>query len=161
MVAHSAALVWVVYGTLEPAVVNAGDKAPGFNITTDRGRKLTPSDFGGKMLVLNFWATWCAPCVEEVPSLNAFQRQFASNGVVVLGVSVDKNEQQYRRFLETFRITFDTWRDPEAEIPTNYGTFEFPESYIIDSSGRVVEKIISNQNWMDPDFLARFQKMLG
>ncbi|HEY7333990.1 MAG TPA: TlpA disulfide reductase family protein [Bryobacteraceae bacterium] len=154
------ALVWVVYGTLEPPVVNAGDKAPSFTIMTDRGHKITPADFGGKLLVLNFWATWCAPCVEEVPSLNAFQRQFGPKGVVVLGVSVDVNEQQYKRFLDSFHITFDTWRDPDAAIASRYGTFEFPETYIIDSSGKVVEKIISNQNWTDPEFLAHIQKML-
>jgi peroxiredoxin len=154
------ALVWVVYGTLEPPVVNAGDKAPGFTIVTDRGRKVTPADFGGKLLVLNFWATWCAPCVEEVPSLNAFQRQLAAQGVVVLGVSVDINDKQYKQFLNSFHITFDTFRDPDATIASRYGTFEFPETYIIDSSGRVVEKIISNQNWTDPEFVARIQKML-
>ena len=154
------ALVGVVYGTLEPAVVNAGDTAPGFTIMTDRGHKLTPADFGGKLLVLNFWATWCAPCVDEVPSLNAFQKAFAKQGVVVLGVSIDTNEQQYKRFLENYHITFDTWRYPDADIATRYGTFEFPETYIIDSSGKVVEKIISNQNWVDPEFVAHIQKML-
>ncbi len=151
----------LVPGVLEPPVVNAGDKAPHFEIVTDRGHKITPSDFEGKLLVLNFWATWCAPCVEEVPSLNAFQRAMADKGVVVLGVSVDSNEKLYRRFLQTFHITFDTWRDPDQTIPGKYGTFEFPESYIIDSSGHVVEKIISNTNWMDPDFLAHIQKLAG
>src|SRR5258707_558083 len=125
------ALVWVVYGTLEPAVVNAGDKAPGFNITTDRGRKLTPSDFGGKMLVLNFWATWCAPCVEEVPSLNAFQKRFANAGVKVVAVSIDKNPQKYRAFLDRIHVSFETARDPNADVSAEYGTFQYPETYII------------------------------
>ena len=160
MAVLAVALVGVVYPTLEPAVVNAGDKAPDFTILSDRGHKLTPADFGGKLLVLNFWATWCAPCVDEVPSLNAFQKEFGKQGVVVLGVSIDTNEQQYRRFLENYHITFDTWRDPEADLATRYGTFEFPETYIIDSSGRVVQKIISNKNWVDPEFVAEIQKML-
>ena len=160
MAVVAVALVAVVYPTLEPAVVNAGDKAPDFTILSDRGHKLTPADFGGKLLVLNFWATWCAPCVDEVPSLNAFQKEFGKQGVVVLGVSIDTNEQQYRRFLENYHITFDTWRDPEADLATRYGTFEFPETYIIDSSGRVVQKIISNKNWVDPEFVAEIQKML-
>jgi peroxiredoxin len=154
------ALVWVVYGTLEPPIVNAGDKAPNFSILTDRGRKITPEDFGGKLLVLNFWATWCAPCVEEAPSLNAFQREFAGKGVVVVGVSIDTNEKQYKRFLDSFHIAFDTARDPDATISSRYGTFEIPETYIIDSSGKVVQKIISNQNWTDPEFVAHIQKML-
>ena len=153
-------LVWVVYGTLEPPVVNAGDKAPNFSVLTDRGRTITLEDFGGKLLVLNFWASWCAPCVQEAPSLNAFQRQFAGKGVVVLGVSIDTNEKQYKRFLDNFHINFDTARDPDATISSRYGTFEIPETYIIDSSGKVVEKIISNKDWTDPEFVAHIQKML-
>ena len=154
------ALVWVVSGTLQTPVVNAGDKAPNFHVTTDRGKTITPSQFGGKLLVLNFWATWCPPCVEETPSLVEFARQFGPQGVVVLGVSVDRNENLYRKFLEKWNIPFETSRDPEANISADYGTFQYPESYLIDSSGRVVEKIISNQNWMDPEFLARVRKML-
>jgi cytochrome c biogenesis protein CcmG, thiol:disulfide interchange protein DsbE len=159
--ALAVALVWVVYGTLQPPVVNAGDKAPNFTILTDRGHKITPSDFGGKLLVLNFWATWCTTCVVEMPSLNVFQRELGPQGVVVLAVSVDVNERLYKQFLQSYHITFDTWRDPDSEIASRYGTFEFPETYIIDSSGRVVEKIISNQDWTDQAFLAHIRKMLA
>src|SRR5216683_2882522 len=70
----------------EDKVVQAGDSAPNFSVTTESGRTITKSNFGGKLLVLNFWATWCPPCVEEFPSLNQFQRRFANSGVVVLGI---------------------------------------------------------------------------
>jgi cytochrome c biogenesis protein CcmG/thiol:disulfide interchange protein DsbE len=153
-------LILVVYPTLEQRVVNAGDSAPEFKVVTDHGKTITRSSFGGKLLVLNFWATWCAPCIAEIPSLDAFQKQFRSQGVVVLGVSIDKNEQLYHRFLERFRVGFETSRDPEANLAADYGTFQFPESYIIDSNGKVVEKIISDQNWMDPQFVAHIKKML-
>jgi len=156
----SAALVWVVAGTLEAPVVNVGDSAPKFAISTDAGRTLTRSDFGGKLLVLNFWATWCPPCIEEIPSLDAFQRTLGPEGVVVLGISVDRNEKLYRRFLDQRHVSFQTARDPEAEISASYGTFQYPETYIIDRSGKVVQKIISNQNWMDPEFLASVRRLL-
>lgn len=153
-------LVWVVAGTLEPPVVNAGDTAPKFSVLTEDGKTITPSNFGGKLLVLNFWASWCAPCIAETPSLEAFQRTFSKKGVVVLGVSMDTNEKLYKDFLARYHISFETSRDPEGDISSSYGTFQFPDSYIIDPSGKVVEKIINAQNWMAPDFLDRIQKML-
>jgi cytochrome c biogenesis protein CcmG/thiol:disulfide interchange protein DsbE len=153
-------LVWVVAGTLEAPVVNAGDTAPRFSVVTEDGKTITPSNFGGKLLVLNFWASWCAPCIAETPSLNQFSRIFANKGVVVLGVSMDTNEKQYKEFLRRYQIGFKTSRDPEGDISASYGTFQFPDSYIIDPSGKVVEKIINAQNWMDPQFLDHLQKML-
>jgi cytochrome c biogenesis protein CcmG/thiol:disulfide interchange protein DsbE len=160
IIALAAALIWVVSGTLQERITNAGDKAPDFKIVSDSGRTYTRSDFGGKLLVLNFWASWCAPCVEEVPSLDAFQRTMATDGVVVLGVSIDTNEKRYKQFLDRFHVNFPTARDPNADISSSYGTFQIPETYIIDRTGRVREKIISNQNWMDPQFLARVKAML-
>jgi len=156
----AAALVWVIAGTLEVRVINAGDQAPDFKIISDSGRTYTRSDFGGKLLVLNFWASWCAPCVQEVPSLDALQRTMATEGVVVLGVSIDSNPKRYQQFLQRFRVNFPTARDPDANISSSYGTFQIPETYIIDSKGIVREKIISNRNWVDPQFLARVKAML-
>jgi len=153
------ALVWVVAGTLEPRIVQAGDTAPNFSIVTDDGRTVTRADFGGKLLVLNFWATWCPPCIEEIPTLDGFRRMMGPVGVVV-GVSVDRNEKLYKQFLQRTRVTFKTARDPEENIPASYGTFQFPETYIIDRQGKVVEKVISNQNWMDPEFLKRMKTLL-
>lgn len=153
-------LVYVVSGTLEQHVVNAGDKAPGFSVTTEDGRTITRENFGGKLLVLNFWATWCEPCLVEIPSLNEFQRQFAKDGVVVLAVSIDRNEKLYHQFLEQAHLSFATTRDPEENISSSYGTFQWPETYIIDRNGKVLEKVISNQNWMDPEFLARVRRWL-
>lgn len=153
-------LVWIVAGTLEPPVVNAGDTAPKFSVVTEDGKTITPTNFGGKLLVLNFWASWCSPCIAETPSLEQFARVFANKGVVVLGVSGDRNEKPYKDFLAHYRISFETSRDPDASISASYGTFQFPDSYIIDSSGKVVEKIINWQNWMAPQFLDHIQKML-
>ena len=154
------ALVWVVAGTMDIHVTNAGDQAPDFKIVGDDGKTYTRSDFGGKLLVLNFWASWCAPCVQEVPSLEAFQHVLGPEGVVVLGVSIDTSQKRYEQFLRRFRVDFPTARDPEANISSSYGTFQIPETYLIDSTGKVREKIISNQNWVDPQFVERVKAML-
>src|SRR6266851_2263560 len=155
-----AAFVYVIFVSLYERIVEVGDTAPDFSITADNGRTITPTNFGGKLLVLNFWATWCPPCIEELPSLNAFQRQFANSGVVVLGISVDKDEKLYRDFLAKARVSFLSARDPDNKINAEYGTLKFPETYIIDARGKVVRKIISNTDWMSERMLKDVESLL-
>lgn len=153
-------LVWVVSPTLDDGITRVGDMAPDFKVVTDSGRTISRSDFGGKLLVLHFWATWCTGCVQEIPSLDVFEREYGPQGVVVLGVSVDANEKLYRRFMDQFHVSYATSRDPSWDIAARYGTFQLPESYIIDRSGKVVQKIIAAQNWADPGFLQSINKLL-
>src|SRR5581483_3250608 len=93
-----AALAFVIVYSIQDHITEVGDKAPNFTVTTDRGTQMSPTSFGGKVLVLNFWASWCAPCVQEAPSLNEFAKTFKNAGVVVLGVSVDRKENLYENF---------------------------------------------------------------
>jgi peroxiredoxin len=153
-------LTVAIYVPLHETLVQVGDQAPDFSITADNGRTYTRADFGGKLLVLNFWATWCPPCREELPSLDALQRLLGPKGLVVLAVSVDKDEQLYREFLKVNKVAITTARNPSQEINREYGTTKFPESYIIDRSGRVVEKIISSTNWMDERMVTHVQSLL-
>ena len=80
--------------------------------------------------------------------------------MVVLGVSVDANEKLYRRFMDQFKVSYATSRDPSWDIAASYGTFQLPESYIIDSSGKVVQKVIAAQNWQNPQFIESIKKFL-
>jgi peroxiredoxin len=153
-------LIAVVAPTLQVRVIATGDTAPDFSVVTESGKKISRSNFEGKLLVLNFWASWCPPCIDELPSLNEFTRQYAPQGVVVLGVSIDKNEKLYRNFIQTRQVAFATSRDPENDIGASYGTFQIPETYLINKDGKVLEKVISNIDWMDPAFLKRVQGML-
>jgi cytochrome c biogenesis protein CcmG, thiol:disulfide interchange protein DsbE len=154
-------LIWTVYDTLKETTVNAGDPAPSFSIKDEKGRVYTERDFGGKILVLNFWATWCPPCVEETPSLVALSEEVKKDGIVVLGVSIDKNEKSYKRFVDRMRMSYPTAHDREARISASYGTFKFPETYVI-KDGKVLEKIISmpEGTWVDPQLVARLRKHL-
>lgn len=152
------ALVLVVYAAIHERIVEAGDSAPDFTVTTDAGRAISVSKFGGKLLVLNFWASWCQPCIEETPSLSAFAEQYADKGVVVLAVSVDKDEQAYRKFVEKFRPAFLTAHD--LKVHEDYGTFAYPESYIIDASGKVLRKYVEPKNWMNPDVISDITSLL-
>jgi cytochrome c biogenesis protein CcmG/thiol:disulfide interchange protein DsbE len=154
------ALMLVVYNAVHEPVVNSGDPAPHFAVTADSGRNLTEKNFGGKLLLVNFWASWCQPCVEETPSLDQLQRQLGPSGLVVLAISVDKDAAAYRRFLAQQRVSFLTARDGDQKINADYGTFQYPESYLIDTNGKVVEKIIGPRDWADPAMLTHVQSLL-
>ncbi len=155
-----AGLCFVVADSHRERLVLVGDSAPRFQVTTDKGTKISRTDFGGKLLVINFWATWCPPCVDEMPSLQAMAQQLGPKGVVVLGVSVDKNEASYKRFLQQARIQFETARDPEAGISAEYGTFKYPETYVINRDGKVVQKHIGPRDWMEPGLLKSLESLL-
>jgi|SRR5579884_3936371 len=148
-----ACMAWMIVSSMHETVVQAGDKAPDFSITTDAGQRVSLETYRGRVLVLNFWASWCVPCVEEAPSLNDFQKQLADKGVVVLGVSIDRNQKLYDEFRRRFHPAFQTARDPDESIPASYGTFKVPETYIIDRNGRVAQKVIGAKNWDDPEAL--------
>jgi len=149
-----AALVCVIYkGIHEPPVVVEGADAPAFTVVADNGATIGVPNFGGKVLVLNFWATWCPPCVEETPSLSQFAAQFKDKGVVVLALSVDRDEKVYRAFLDKYKPAFLTARD--FTVHADYGTFMYPETYIIDARGKVQMKIPEGADWNDPR-LAQF-----
>ncbi len=110
---------------------------------------MSPTSFGGKVLVLNFWASWCEPCIQEIPSLNEFTREFAPQGVVVLAVNIDKSEK-YKNFLQRVPVSFEVAHDPKADLSTEYGTFLVPETYII-KDGRVLRKYAEAVDWTNPD----------
>ena len=140
--------VYTIFAAIHERVVVAGDTAPEFTITADNGRTVSVPNFGGKLLVLNFWASWCPPCVQETPSLSQFAQQFADKGVVVLAVSVDKDEKAYRAFLQRFHPNFLTARD--FKVHEDYGTFMYPETYFINPQGKVIRKIAEGADWSDP-----------
>jgi cytochrome c biogenesis protein CcmG, thiol:disulfide interchange protein DsbE len=160
MVLALAGFIFIIKDSFVQRVVEQGERAPSFAVTTENGQKITPSDFGGKLLVLNFWATWCPPCVEETPSLSEFAKTVQKDGIVVVAVSVDKNEAAYKRFLQQVKPGFQTARDPEADVPARFGTFKWPETYVIDQSGTVRQKYISNRNWMDPAVMNEIRSFL-
>jgi cytochrome c biogenesis protein CcmG, thiol:disulfide interchange protein DsbE len=124
--------------------------APNFTVI-DGSHSVELSSYRGKVVVLNFWASWCAPCIEEIPSLNQLQRQMPQ--LAVLAVSVDQDPDAYHRFLATHRVDFTTIRDAEQHANALYGTYVFPDTYIIDRKGQIRRKFISAQDWTSPEIL--------
>ena len=134
-----------------------GNPAPDFTVG-DTDRTVSLHDLRGKVVVLNFWASWCQPCVEEMPSLAQLQSKLKDRGVEVLGVSVDIDGDAYHRFLQDHRLSLTTVRDPDQKTTILYGTFKFPETYIIDRRGIVRRKFVGAIDWNQPeivDFLTK------
>ena len=141
------ALIYFFADAIKDKRIGAGNQAPDFTIRTDSGLTITQSEFGGRLLVLNFWATWCPPCIEEMPSLDQLHKMLKDSGLVVLGISIDEEEEAYRSLLQRLNVSFLTAHDPEAAISSRFGTFRFPETYLITSDGKVIQKIIGAADW--------------
>ncbi len=133
-----------------------------FALTLD-GKPARLSEFRGKVVLLNFWATWCPPCVDEAPSLNALQQKIAPLGGTVLGVNVGVNDEMaaYEKFLTTYNIKFPTYFDASTQIAASYGTTAYPETYVIDRNGRLDRKIIGPQDWTGPEMMAYLNSLLN
>lgn len=140
----------------------AGKTAEDIPLTLENGKSAKLSDFRGKVVVLNFWATWCPPCVEETPALVQLQQRIASRNGVVLGVSVDEDEAAYHKFLQDHGVNYPTSRGDDAKkFAQDYGTSIYPETYIIARNGKILRKIIGPQDWNSPDMTAYFDAILG
>jgi cytochrome c biogenesis protein CcmG, thiol:disulfide interchange protein DsbE len=142
-------------GTRPPRI---GSSAPDFTVQ-DSQSKILLSQFRGQVVVLNFWATWCAPCVEEMPSLVEMQRRMKAKGITVLAVSVDVDESAYQQFLKLHNVNLLTVRDPDQKTSGLYGTFKFPETYVIDRGGVMRRKFIGAVDWTEPDVVEFLGKL--
>jgi cytochrome c biogenesis protein CcmG/thiol:disulfide interchange protein DsbE len=137
---------------------NIGTAAPGFTVQ-DTDRKVTLDEFRGKVVVLNFWATWCPPCIEEMPSLVQMQQKMKAKGVEVVAISVDADKGAYQTFLKEHNVELLTVRDPDQKSNNLYGTFKFPETYIIDRHGVLRRKFIGAIDWGTPEILDYLAKL--
>jgi cytochrome c biogenesis protein CcmG/thiol:disulfide interchange protein DsbE len=134
-----------------------GASAPDFTVQ-DSDRTVVLNQFRGQVVVLNFWATWCPPCVEEMPSLVEMQRRMKAKGITVVAVSIDVDENAYHQFIKAHGVNLLTVRDPGQKTPALYGTRGWPETYIIDRSGVTRRKFIGAVDWTEPeitDFLGK------
>ena len=163
-------VAWAALRSHKSRAVEVGEEAPDFSLplagSSPEGSAnslVRLADYRGRVLILNFWGTWCPPCVAEAPSLEKFAQKVKPLGVEVLGASerkdlssadADENDPALSAFIDKYHLTYPIARDPSASMAHRYGTFLFPETYIIDRRGRLAEKIVSNIDWDDPRMLA-------
>jgi cytochrome c biogenesis protein CcmG, thiol:disulfide interchange protein DsbE len=126
---------------------NIDKPAPQF-VISDGTRIVDLSKLRGRVVVLNLWATWCAPCVQELPSLLALQRQMPD--LAIIAVSRDEDPDAYQHFLVQHHVDLFTLRDPSLKVDKLYGTVQIPETYIIDRQGILRRKFVDAQDWTNP-----------
>jgi len=124
-----------------------GKLAPDFTVS-DGTTTVHLASYRGKVVLLNFWATWCAPCVIEVPSLMQLHHDMPN--LVILAVSIDEDPEAYKSFIASHHMDLITVRDPSQSAPKLFHTDMWPETYLIDRKGIIRSKFIGAQDWSDP-----------
>lgn len=138
-----------------------GKAAPAFTLNTISGKKISLSSFKGHPMLLNFWATWCGPCKEEIPQMNQLYKKFKDKGFVILAVSIDEDDADVSDFMKDTPIDFIVLRDGAQKIArSSYKVFGYPFSFIIDRKGIIVKKYLGAIDWMDKDNLREISKYI-
>jgi cytochrome c biogenesis protein CcmG/thiol:disulfide interchange protein DsbE len=150
-------LALMLWGCKASQPAQIGTQAPDFTVN-DGEKSVTLSQFRGKPVVLNFWATWCPPCVQEIPSMVQLQKQLGDK-VVILAVSTDVDADAYKKFTAKNTQGLLTVRDGDNRANALYGTFAFPETYIIDRDGIIRRKFIGAVEWTSPEIVDYLNKL--
>jgi peroxiredoxin len=147
---------------LEHTVPRVGQPLADFTLPDMQGRAIQLSALRGKVVFINVWATWCPPCVEEMPTMQRLHERLRGRGLEVLAISLDAlGVQVVEPFMRDYRLTFTTVLDPKGTIERLYRTGGVPESFIVDKQGRLVEKIVGPRDWTHPHILAMFERLLA
>jgi peroxiredoxin len=162
-----ALLIWVNREQYAP--LESGSRLPDYTVQTLAGEPRALSAYRGQPLLLNVWATWCPPCVREMPALERVHRELGAKGLRVLAVSVDaapgainawgRPGGDIRQFLEEQGITFEVLWDPSGEIETAYGLLGLPTTFLIDRNGRISERVTGWREWDSPEHLAELREL--
>ncbi|MCE3223906.1 MAG: resA [Nitrospira sp.] len=153
-------VVWLQSSKYEPLVV--GKVAPDFQLPDLNDKQLRLSDYRGKVVFLNFWATWCKPCREEMPSMEVLYKNFEKDGLVILAVSIDRvtTKKEIPPFVKGLNLTFPVLVDSWGQTDKRYKLMGVPETYIIDQQGVLREKVIGPRDWTRLDNLKVLTQLL-
>jgi len=140
---------------------SVGYFAPSFKLRNIKGNYESLESYRGKVVVLNFWATWCAPCRIEMPSFEKLYRRYRSEGVTVLAITLDKNsENKIKSFVDEYGLSFPILLDEKGEVERLYPSMTIPFTYVIDRQGRIVARVDGAKNWESSETFEAIEYLL-
>jgi len=153
-------MVWLQSSKYEPLVV--GMTAPNFSLPDLQGKTQRLTDYRGKVVFLNFWATWCKPCKEEMPSMQVLWDNLKNQDFMMLAVSMDRvtTTKDIPSFVETLKLSFPILTDSWGQTDKRYKLMGVPETYIIDQNGVLREKVIGPRDWTRRESIETIVRML-
>lgn len=147
---------YLKFSPLEP-----GRPAPNFTLPGLDGKMISLSDYKGHVVLVNIWATWCPPCVDEMPSMEKLYQELKDENFEILAISIDApGENAVSPFMKKYNLSFPALIDPDGTIKTLYQTTGVPESFIINKDGILIEKIIGPRNWASPEVVRYFRELI-
>jgi peroxiredoxin len=168
--AARAAVFVVIFSVLAPSgpalaagklTAGTGEPAPALVLRDLEGREIRLDAFRGRTVVVNFWATWCVPCVAEMPALSRLRERLADSGVEVIGVNLQENAARIRPFAERLGLAFPIVRDHDGAASKTWGARIFPTTFVIGPDQRVALVAIGEIDWDAPDVESRVRAVVG
>jgi peroxiredoxin len=157
----AAAFGYVYLAQNKGYALKKGSEVPGFRLPSLAGGEVDLASQRGKIVVLNFWATWCPPCVSEMPSLERLHRALGPEGLAVVTVSTDEDAATLKQFVSDHRLTLPVLEDPGGRVASKYRTTGYPETFVLDRAGRLLEHVVGPDEWDTPERIAGFRRLLG
>jgi peroxiredoxin len=135
------------------------EKAPDFSLKDLGGRTVSLGSLRGKVVLLNFWATWCPPCVSEMPSLNKLYLELKPRGLQVVAISLDRSAESVKEYINEKGFKFFVLLDADGVVVKRYKVFSTPTTFLIDRKGNIVGRFYGEYDWQDPDVRSKIEKL--
>jgi peroxiredoxin len=154
------ALAAVLASERVPEPLEAGRDAPALALPRLGGGTVRLADLRGRPVLVNFWATWCKPCEDEMPAMERLYQALRADGFELLAVSVDVGDEEVAAFRDRLALTFSILRDPDRREATRWQSLRFPESWLVDPEGRIAARFIGPRDWDAPEYAERIRSLV-
>ena len=157
------ALVLILQSDAGVSPVTRGASAPAFDLATlsqEGDGKLSLASLEGKVVLVNFWATWCKPCEREMPAMERLYNALPRDGFEMVAVSIDESMEEVASFQDSYQLSFPIVLDPGKRVNAAYQTMGVPESLLIDADGKIVERYVGPREWDAPEYVDRIRQLI-